>query len=365
MRIYLLTIILLANTILFAQNTANKKIFTDSHIKKVMKKAACWQLENPKHKLYDWTNGAFYAGLFACYEITSSNKIYKAMLDMGEKNEWRPGPALHFADDHAICQTYIDLYRLEKKPEMIKAFTQTLENILTTPYPAKDIQQIMWWWCDALFMAPPAFVKLGVTLNDPRFLELNDKLYLESYNLLYDKTEKLFARDLRYKPNNLGIKVITEQNGEKVFWSRGNSWVMAGLVKILKELPESHPTRDFYIQLFKEMAERVSSLQQPDGLWRVSLLDPESYPGGEASGSGFFCYALAWGINNQLLDRETYLPTVEKSWIGLNSLLQEDGRVGWVQPKGIDPKKNFSAESWEVFGTGAFLLAGSEVIKLN
>jgi len=60
------------------------------------------------------------------------------------------------------------------------------------------------------------------------------------------------------------------------------------------------------------MADRILSLQQEDGLWRASLLDPDSYPGGEVSGSGFFCYALAWGINNKLLDRDTYLPAVKK-----------------------------------------------------
>jgi unsaturated rhamnogalacturonyl hydrolase len=130
-------------------------------------------------------------------------------------------------------------------------------------------------------------------------------------------------------------------------------------------LPADYANRSFYEKQFREMAARIAPLQQADGLWRASLLDPEAYPGGEASGSGFYCYALAWGINNGLLDKQTYLPVVKKAWIGLNSLIQPDGRVGWCQPIGADPKKNFSAESWEVYGTGAFLLAGSEVIKLH
>jgi len=113
------------------------------------------------------------------------------------------------------------------------------------------------------------------------------------------------------------------------------------------------------------MASRIASLQQSDGLWRASLLDPASYPGGEVSGSGFFCYAFAWGINNGLLDPKIYLPVVRKAWIGLNECVNEEGRVGWVQPIGADPRKNFDADSWEVYGTGAFLLAGSEVVKLK
>jgi rhamnogalacturonyl hydrolase YesR len=113
------------------------------------------------------------------------------------------------------------------------------------------------------------------------------------------------------------------------------------------------------------MAEKIISIQQADGLWRASLLDPDSYPGGEASGSGFYTFALAWGINNGLLEKDKFLPAVQRAWKGLNTLIQPDRHVGWCQPIGADPKKNFSAESWEVYGTGAFLLAGSEVIKLR
>ena len=113
------------------------------------------------------------------------------------------------------------------------------------------------------------------------------------------------------------------------------------------------------------MAERVAGLQQADGLWRASLLDPEAYPGGEASGSGFYCYALAWGIDNNILSADEYLPVVRKAWEGLNRLQHDNGMIGWVQPIGADPRKNFSADSWEVFGTGAFLLAGSEMLKLD
>jgi len=342
-----------------------KKFFKAGYIKKTMKNAAEWQLKNPKHNLYDWTNGAFYAGLYSAWETTRSKSIYQAMLDMGAKNEWKPGPRLFHADDHAICQTYIDLYRKEKDRKMIDPFIHTLDKMTKTPYAGNNKERIIWWWCDALFMAPPAFVKLGVTLNDKSYFELNDKLFLETYNLLFDKEEHLYARDILYKWNEPGIEVRKESNGKKIFWSRGNGWVMGGLVRVLQELPADYPRRDFYVQQLKEMAARVASLQQPDGLWRASLLDPAAYPGGEASGSGFFCYALAWGVNNGVLDKATYLPVVKKAWIGLNSLIQPDGHVGWVQPIGADPKKNFSSESWEVYGTGAFLLAGSEVIKLD
>ncbi len=349
----------------FAQKAGNEKIFKDSQIKKAMKKALAWQLENPKHELYDWTNGAFYAGVFAAYETTGSKKIWKAMVEMGEANGWKPGPRLHHADDHAICQTYIDMYRISGDKKMIQPFIETMDKFMATPYETKEIRKCTWWWCDALFMGPAAFVKLGITLDDDKYMKLNDKLFRECYELLYDKEEHLYARDIRYKWDEPGIEAIKENNGKKIFWSRGNGWVMGGLVRVLQELPKDYPTRDFYIQNYKEMAKKIVSIQQEDGLWRSSLLDPGAYPGGEASGSGFYTYALAWGINNGILDKDEYLPAVEKAWAGMNSLIQPDGHVGWCQPIGADPRKNFEANSWEVYGTGAFLLAGSEVIKLD
>jgi rhamnogalacturonyl hydrolase YesR len=193
---------------------------------------------------------------------------------------------------------------------------------------------------------------------------MNDTLYKQTYDLLFDKEELLFARDAKYlwKGESSDMK---ETNGKKIFWGRGNGWVIGGLVKVISELPVDYPTRSFYIDIYKQMAKKLVVIQQPDGFWRTSLLDPNAYPGGEASGTGFFCYGLAWGINQGILDKETYLPVVKKAWIALCKAQRETGMIGWVQPVGADPQKNFSADSWEVYGTGAFLSAGSEVIKLN
>ena len=99
------------------------------------------------------------------------------------------------------------------------------------------------------------------------------------------------------------------------------------------------------------MAEKIITLQQADGLWRASLLDPGSYPGGEGSGTGFYCYALAWGINQGLLDKAKYEPVVRNAWQGLNTLLSPEGMVGWVQPIGADPRRNFNAESYSFLRT--------------
>jgi len=347
----------------FAQ-IKQESYFKAANIKKAMTKAALWQLENPKHDLWDWTNGAFYAGISSAYKTTKDKKFLDAMIAMGEKNQWKPGPRLHHADDHVIAQTYLDIYKIKKDKKMIVPFIEQMDKFLATPYTSKGIEVITWWWCDALFMAPPAMVKLSMITGDKKYMEKSDKLYRECYNLLYNKEEHLFARDLNYV-----IKADSndryEANGKKIFWSRGNGWVIGGLALLLSEMPKDYAERPFYETIFKEMAERIASLQQADGLWRASLLDPDSYPGGEASGSGFYTFAIAWGINNGLLQAGEYLPVVQKAWVGLNTLIQPDGHVGWCQPIGADPRKNFAAESWEVYGTGAFLLAGSEVIKLK
>jgi rhamnogalacturonyl hydrolase YesR len=157
---------------------------------------------------------------------------------------------------------------------------------------------------------------------------------------------------------------IREPNGKKIFWSRGNGWVLAGLALILSDLPADHPRRTFYEDLYREMAGRIKQLQPEDGLWRTSLLSPESYDHGEVSGSGFFTFALAWGINNKILDRSVYMPVVLKAWKAILACQQESGKVGWVQNIGANPMPA-TAESWQNFGTGAFLMAGSEILKLK
>lgn len=363
-KIILAITILTLTGISFSIQGQDNKLFQARVIEKTMMNAAKWQFKHPKHELYDWTNGAFYAGVSAAYKVTGSKKLYKEMIRMGEANEWEAGPRLHHADDYAICQTYIDLYRIDGDKAKIKPFKNTMDDLVLNPFPAElPLRPITWWWCDALFMGPPAIVKLGTALNDDSFLKLNDSLYKECFDLLFDQEEHLFARDIRYKADQ--EKKRREANGEKIFWSRGNGWVMGGLALILQDLPGDYENRVFYEELFSKMAERIASLQQEDGLWRASLLDPESYPGGEASGSGFYCFALAWGINDGLLDKVNYLPIVKKAWLGLNRLIQDDGHVGWVQPVGADPRKNFNANNWEVYGTGAFLLAGSEILKLE
>jgi rhamnogalacturonyl hydrolase YesR len=363
-----IVVTIFASCLFFLSNVSlaqTPDIFKASNIKSNMIKVSDWQMKHSNGKPENtWTNAAFFTGVFAAYETTKSPVLLDSLMVIGERNNWLPAKRYDHADDIAITQTYIDLYRISKNERMLKASIDSIKKMMLVPGGEIKRHGITWWWCDALFMAPPTLAKLSRTFNDPSYLVLSDTLFMQCYRLLYNNEEKLFARDATYLIDASG-NGKRESNGKKVFWSRGNGWVMAGLVRLLKEMPANHPTRAFYVSLFKDMSERLLSLQQEDGLWRTSLLDPAAYAGGEGSGTAFNCYALAWGVNNKILDKKIFLPAVKAAWTGLNALLTEEGKVGWVQPIGADPRRNFNAESWESYGAGAFLLAGSEVIKLK
>jgi rhamnogalacturonyl hydrolase YesR len=277
---------------------------------------------------------------------------------------WKVGKRRFFGDDQAIGQVYLDLYRnVNNDPAIIADFKTVVDEQIAMPDPglgphtAELYEKGAWSWCDSVFMAPPGWARLSLVTGDQKYLDAMDKKFWRTYDFLYDKEEKLFYRDASYFDK-------LESNNKKVFWSRGNGWVMGGLARVLEVMPSDYPTRQEYESLFKEMASRIRELQQPDGLWRASLLDPESYPNGETSGTAFYTYALAWGINKGLLDAKTYVPCVSRAWAALNRSIDADGKLGWAQPIGQDPKQ-VKAEDTEVYAVGAYLLAGRELLTLK
>jgi len=219
-----------------------------------------------------------------------------------------------------------------------------------------------WSWCDALFMAPPTMALIAEATGDSQYLDLMNTMWWETYDYLYDPEEHLWYRDGRYVIQADGSGPRTP-SGQKIFWSRGNGWVFAGLALVLEHIPTDYPERPRFEALFRDMAATLIRIQGEDGLWRSSLLDPGEYPIPESSGSGFFVYGLAWGLNNGVLDSATYQTAVREGWRGLNWALQPSGKLGWVQQIGYDPRSVTADDSME-YGTGAFLLAGSEMLKL-
>ena len=331
----------------------------------VMERVADWQLAHPASwKADEWHNGAFYTGVMTLAGLSASPRFHDAMVAVGEKQQWKLGSRTYHADDHCIGQMYAELFLRDGNPAVIAPMRQTFDFILahratgSLEFDRKisPWNQDRWSWCDALFMSPPAWLRLWQATGDRRYLDFAIEEWWVTSDFLYDKEEHLYARDSSILPRR-------EKNGAKIFWSRGNGWVMGGLVRLLQFLPADHPARPRFEQQFREMAAKVLTCQQPDGLWRASLLDPASYPMQETSGSGFYCYALAWGVNSGLLPRETYLPAVLRTWSALNGFVQPDGKLTHVQPVGFTPV-TFDENHSEPYGVGSFLLAGSEVYRL-
>jgi len=323
-------------------------------VERAMRKVADWELDRARPGFnLDWTFATLYTGFMAASRSTGDPKYRQAMYEMGHSHEWALGPRTGHADDQAVAQTYLELYLEHPDPAEIKPLRQQFDTILKSPYDDKNLP---WWWCDALFMAPAAWARLYKATGDISYLDyMNHEWWLTSA-LLYDPSEHLFSRDASFLDKK-------EANGKKVFWSRGNGWVMAGLVRVLQEMPADYPDRERFVTQFREMSASLAKLQGSDGLWRPGLLDASSYPLPEVSGSAFFTYAIAWGVNEGILDRQTYFPVVQRGWKGLIGHIYADGRLGSMQPVGAAPG-DFGPTASYVFGVGAFLLAGSEVNRM-
>jgi rhamnogalacturonyl hydrolase YesR len=355
------------------KSTSEKDVFDKTQIKKSMIKALEWQEAHPIFAIHptDWTAGAYYTGVARAHKSTKDMMYMAALKNQAVHNNWQTFKRLHHADDVAISYSYLYILKAEKRRNFVdleptKKFLDAHlfeeDNWKLGKNPGIEGKTILWWWCDALFMAPPVLNLYAKYTKQPKYLDEMHKFYMQTYNQLYDKEENLFARDMRFVWQG-NEKDNKEPNGKKIFWSRGNGWVIGGLALILDDMPKDYKYRDFYVNLYKEMSAKLLSIQSEDGLWRTSLLSPESYNHGEVSGSGFHTFALAWGINNGFLDKK-HIPAVKKAWNALAACQHEDGRVGWVQNIGASPEPA-SADSWQNFGTGAFLMAGSEILKLE
>jgi rhamnogalacturonyl hydrolase YesR len=322
---------------------------------KAMKLVADWQLGRlPAEPQYDWTWAALYAGFMGVPQKVAGDKYQQAMIKIGNELNWQPGPRVMHADDQAIGQTYLELYMIHKDAKMMDPMKARLDEEMATPDPT-DPKRPLWWWCDALFMAPPVYADMARITGDQKYITFMDHEWDITTNLLYDHDKHLYFRDASYLEKK-------EKNGEPLFWSRGNGWVMGGTVRVLKMLPADSPLRPKYVQLLKEMAAETLSIQGKDGLWRPGLLDADSYPLPEISGSAFITYALAYGVNEGILDKATYWPAVEKAWAGMLTHVYADGRLGCIQPVGAAPGA-FSETTSYVYGVGAYLLAGSEIYR--
>ena len=339
-------------------------------IKSVLKKVADYQVHTPlTHSGADWTNGALYAGMVEWAKIAGNEKYYNWLKEMGDKNNWtyehREDPrGRYHADDYCVGQMYLELYRKYKDPKMITPMQDYFNQILQNPsignlefaFTDNYWPTERWSWCDALFMGPTVWAKMANITGDRKYLDFMYKEYKATTDYLYSREDSLYFRDSRFFTR-------FEANGARVFWGRGNGWVFAGLPIILRELPPGYEQKAYFEKIYQEMGAKILSIQDAKGYWHASLLDPGSYPNPEMSATGFFVFGLAWGINHGYFDRDDYMPAVIKGWNAMVNSVWPNGKVGWIQPIGEDPK-SVTREMTEVYGVGAFLLAGTEMLHL-
>ena len=333
---------------------------TPAAIDAATRKVADWQLARSE-PYFDriWTWSVLYSGFMAASESTGDPKYREAMRSMARKFDWSLRNRIPNADDQSIAQTYLELALFDGKSadaHMTAPSRADLDAVIGLTTLRPNDPRIPWWWCDALFMAPPVWARMAAVTGERKYIDYLHAQWQRSYDLLWDKDEHLYARDESYKTKR-------EVNGKKVFWSRGEGWVMGGLARTLEYLPKDDARRGFYVTQLREMSARMASLQGTDGLWHAGLLDAEHYPLPEVSGSALTVYGMAWGVNNGVLDGAVYRPVIARAWKGMLQHVYKDGRLGCIQQTGPEPAFYLPTASYN-YGVGGFLLAAKEVKRM-
>ncbi|MEI6893914.1 MAG: glycoside hydrolase family 88 protein [Colwellia sp.] len=334
-----------------------------------------------------WVYAAFYVGMAKWAKLADqqgNDSYYRKLHQIAQRNQYLVAPRIYNADDYAIGQLYLDLYEKYNDPKMIAPLQTVFNIILNSPptiglYFERVTQKSQftggnmgdqfdgrgfayvpcknrWCWADALFMGPPVWVHLAKVTGDQRYLDYADSEFWATVDLLWDKEDHLFFRDSRFFDKR-------EKNGEKVIWARGVGWVAAGLARVLEHLPQDHPKRTGYEDIFKKLMTRLAGAQQSDGFWRPSVLAPEAQPYKESSGTALMAYAFVAGVNQGILDKAQFMPVITKAWSALVSTIQRDGKMGWVQQIAASPD-SVSADDSQIYAVGGFLLTGSELYKM-
>lgn len=358
---------------------ASKKWDHEQVVELITKVNNYWQVNNKPEVCAFWDNAAYHTGNMEVYKMLKDQKMLDYSIRWAEHNDWtgatEANPAkwkykpygegkqhVLFGDWQICFQTYIDLYNIEAAKG----------NAAASEYMVKRAKEVMhyeayseptdyWWWSDALYMVMPVMTKMYKLTGDTKYL---DKLYdnlLTTDEIMLDKETNLYFRDGKYVyPKHKSV------NGKKDFWARGDGWVLAGLAKVLQDMPKDYKHNQFFVDKFQKLAKAVAEIQQPEGYWTRSMMDPEHAPGPETSGTAFFTYGMLWGVNNGYLNKKEYKKVIDRAWTYLTeTAVQADGKVGYVQPIGerAIPGQTVDANSQANFGVGAVLLTACEYDK--
>jgi rhamnogalacturonyl hydrolase YesR len=320
-----------------------------------------------------WTRAVYYEGLMALQAVDPQQRYIDYTRRWADFHKWTPrnGTTTCDADDQCCAQTYVELlpYINKDYKEMLGNVIANLDYQMQTPNTKKgDGTLYSWWtWIDAIQMAMPLYMQIAKLTGDTKYRDHGFKMYLWSRNTcgggLFNEKEGLWWRDADYVPP------YKEKDGKNCYWSRGNGWVYASLVR---SMPLLSPKDKAYKQMKKDfirMSEGLLACQHADGFWHASLVSDADYPTPEMTGTALFLYGMAWGIQQGLLKAEKYRPACDKAWQALQSCLHPDGFLGWNQGTGKDPSAGQpvtfdSMPDFEDYGTGCYLLGLTEYYKL-
>jgi len=358
---------------LLAAAAVQAKQWTPDQVKKVIRRVnTYWQQNNKAEVRSFWDNAAYHTGNIEVYKLLGDQQMLDYSIRWAEHNEWKgakeadpakwkyknygEGQDYVLFGDWQICfQTYIDLYNIQKDEKRVARAKEVMG------YEADSKANDYWWWADALYMVMPVMTKMYKLTGDKKYL---DKLYenlLYSDGIMLDPETGIYFRDGKYVyPKHKSA------NGKKDFWARGDGWVLAGLAKVLQDMPEEYVRQPFFVEKYTRLARAVAACQQPQGYWTRSMLDPAHAPGPETSGTAFFTYGLLWGVNHGYLSKREFAPVIARAWKYLTeTALQPSGKVGYVQPIGerAIPGQTVDQNSEANFGVGAFLLAACEYVR--
>lgn len=321
-----------------------------------------------KHKSWPshiWTRGVYYEGLMSLYKIDPDSKYLDYAVQWGNAHRWdlRGGIHTRNADNQCAGQTYIDVALIKKDTSLMSNIKASVSLMLQSD-TCSD-----WSWIDAIQMAMPVFARLGKLTGNNAYYDKMWQMYHYTRSQLsgsglYDTVHHLWWRDKDFMPP------YKEPNGADCYWSRGNGWVCAALVRVLEQLPEHSAHYADYLKDYKDMMRALLPYQNRDGYWNVSIADPTDFGGKELTGTALFTYAMAWGLNHHMLDARSFAAPVAKAWRFLQSCVHPNGFLGYVQGTGKEPKDSQPVAyghvpDFEDFGLGCFLLAGSEVYRLR
>ena len=321
-----------------------------------------------------WDDAAYFTGNMEAYRLTGNARYLEYSDKWARHNKWSGATEkdqskwlykqygesmqhVQFGDWQICFQTYLDMYRMNPDAYKIARAIEVMD------YQVKNSATDYWWWADALYMVMPVYTKLYKVTGNEQYLDQLYANYKYADDLMWDQESHLYFRDGKYI-----YPAHKTDLGKKDFWARGDGWVLAGLAKVLADMPADYKHRPFFVERFQQLAEAVAACQQKEGYWTRSILDPEQAVGPETSGTAFFTYGLLWGMNHGLLDKAKYQPVTDLAWKYLTTVaLQADGTVGYVQPIGEKAIKGqqLTAKNTANFGTGAMLLAACEKVRFD